>query len=380
MSGYLNFVTTSGSMCCVVNQYESESVISSNYKGECLVFSSEIMVSGLTSSPLKLKKMRVTLTPGQFGAYVECGITELNEVYLVKLQLQTAEVSSFSLRFSGDAEIILKKEISVFDDLDERKELELWYTQLDNRGTDIWRAAIGKKGQPFDDKNQIFQGDWRDIELKCMYIFYDTESLTFSCFCDEFVANLQANGDLRLDLLVQKKKVQAFTLKPRIDGSVYKWKYNVFVFEELDTDTDTDTGKDTDESTSGEDSDILDISDLSFIGSPGGQETTFVRTFGTPARASFPSPMSPMSPSFLTIGGSQDAWENSSGDESARVLPATPSTFDPMSPPRLVRQSALRGAGRRVRDIDLRFANEDEVIDSRFPIDGQLIFPDSDED
>ena len=175
MSGYLNFVTTSGSMCCVVNQYESESVISSNYKGECLVFSSEIMVSGLTSSPLKLKKMRVTLTPGQFGAYVECGITELNEVYLVKLQLQTAEVSSFSLRFSGDAEIILKKEISVFDDLDERKELELWYTQLDNRGTDIWRAAIGKKGQPFDDKNQIFQGDWRDIELKCMYILFGND-------------------------------------------------------------------------------------------------------------------------------------------------------------------------------------------------------------
>ena len=86
----LDFVFTGGSACCVVKRSRSESVISGNYQGECLVFSSEVTVSTRRSSvgmgaPVKLKKLRVTLTPDRGAAYVECGFTELREVYLVSL-------------------------------------------------------------------------------------------------------------------------------------------------------------------------------------------------------------------------------------------------------------------------------------------------------
>ena len=371
----LDFVFTGGSACCVVNRSPSESVISGDYQGECLVFSSEVYLKNLERVPVKLKKLRVTLTPDREAAYVECGFTELTEVYLVSLQWSSL-LSVLRLSFEGDAEIVLKKEISVFEDLDTLKEVEIQYTQLDDRGNGVWRVAIGKEGEPFESKDFIFQGDWRDLKMKAMYPYYQSDGLIFSCFCDEILPNLQADGRLKIDLLVQKKKVMDEWIKPEIEGDVYKWKYQVLVFEELDTDTDESTSE---EEPSEEER--LDISDISFVGTPGSYET--------PARVPWLSP-APF-PSPTSVGDVPDLLESSV--DSDDVLSSTPSANDdPMAPPPLVRQSALnrREARRaRIRRIQLRFANEEgypsdeesggERIGSQeptFDIDESDIFPD----
>ena len=342
----LDFVFTGGSACCVVKRSRSESFISGNYQGECLVFSSEVTVSTRRSfmgmgSPVKLKKLRVTLTPDREAAYVECGFTELREVYLVSL-LGDSLMRTLVLDLEGDAEIVLKEEISVFEDLDTLKEVEIQYTQLDDRGNGVWRVAIGKEGEPFESKDFIFQGDWRDFKMKAMYQYYESDSLTFSCFCDEILPSLKAHGFLEIDLLVQKKKVMSEMLEPETEGDVYKWKYKVFVFEELDTDTDESTSE---EEASEDES--LDISDISFVGTPGRYET--------PARIPWLSP--------ARVPSVPDLLEGSSID-SDDVLSSTPSANDdPLAPPPLVRQSALsrREAGRRARQrrLQLRFADEE---------------------
>ena len=346
----LDFVFTGGSACCVLNNDTSDAVLSDNYKGECLVFSSEVSVVGLQRGHVRVKKIRVTLTPDRVAAYVECGIEELNEVYLVKLN-GGSRIRYFKLVIPNSElpELVLKEEISVFEDLDTLKEVEIQYTQLDDRGNGVWRVAIGKEGEPFESKDFIFQGDWKDMEMKAMYPYYESDIFTFSCFCDEIFPNLQANGSLKIDLLVQKKEVMHEMLEPETEGDVYKWKYKVFVFEELDTDTDESTSE---EETSQDES--LDISDISFVGTPGSYETPARIPWLSPARVPFPSPTS--------VGDVPDLLEGSSID-SDDVLSSTPSdNNDLMAPPPLVRQSALsrREAGRRarIRRIQLRFAEE----------------------
>ena len=207
-------------------------VITNDYRGETIVFSSEIEITSLFEENIRCQSLRLFMTPLRDDMYVEIEDIYNNQVYLIELQ-QELFVSEAKIIFTSDEDRLsftcdLEPGVSIFDDFNTEREVNI---SLDKNYETIWSSNIGP----------TTRGSKFKVQIRGMYVYHNLQEMTFQTFFDELQFSFNSDETLKIKLLVQGREVFSHNITyRRVRGGVYQYRF--LVKENMEYETDTSDG------------------------------------------------------------------------------------------------------------------------------------------
>lgn len=209
----IEIFATGGVVGVCLRSYKN-SIVTSDYRGECICFSDAVALPQL-SAGIRCKKMRLTLTPDRYSVYVEVGYDRLTTVFVVPLaEEELFMTGKIPFVCEKNVSVNLEEADSVFDAFQTPKEVFFSY----NSETKRWRSNLGK-----------MSGLEYKKDMYGLFIYHEEGEMRFSTFFDELVARQNKDDSLRVILRVNSQHALNQTLAPyRVRGTKFYYRFRIY--------------------------------------------------------------------------------------------------------------------------------------------------------
>lgn len=247
MIGHLEIIISGGVTALRLKKQSklgtTHEILTENYNGETIVFSSHMTITSLNKQDeIHCKTLRLTFTPLRSDFYVEAGEDFFTGVFLIPIkQESTVSTAKIIMRSAENFDCSLKKIGSFFDDFYTDQKVMI---RLNKQSHTLWNSNIG----------QVTRGKTFKIQMQGMLIYYESGDIAFSTFFDELQFSFQnSTKALRIKLLVSGYLIQSIKITPTSSSNAI-YNYNFKILRDA---ADDDTSEGTSEGTSDEEEDEM---------------------------------------------------------------------------------------------------------------------------